>query len=770
MSAVWSASRAAVKRRRLQTTIIGVVVLLSTATITIALALMAAAAAPFDDAFARQSGAHVVAVFDGSGVTDGQLARTAGSPGVQAAAGPFAEAVVNVPEGVRGFVAGPLTVVGRPAPDGRVDRVDLWAGRWPAGPGEIVLNSGPANGASFAPDRTVPLPDGSVLRVVGFASSVSQSAGGWVTPEQAAALHPTAVQMLYRFTAAGTDAEVRAGLAAVTADLPAGALTGSQSYLDLRRSVATRTGAYVPFLMTFGVLGLVVAVLIVVNVVGGAVVSGFRHIGVLKAVGFTPNQVAAVYVLMVSVPAVLGCLLGTLLGDLLAGPLLAGAFQGLGIRGTGVDHRVDAVALLGMPLVVALAALGPALRAHRLSAAEAISAGSAPRAGRALGVQRRLGSLRLPRAVSLGLGQPFARPARTALTTAAIVLGVTAVTLASGLTGTMTAYSDAEEHNGTYQVEVSVDRPDRPGGAVPALGDGAAESLLRSLGAVQVTAVGWQNVKLAGSAQSLSGQFLRGDSASLHYAVVKGHWLDGPGQVVVSGGFLRQRGLAVGDPVHLDLGERRTTVTIVGQLMSYDPDGVLSNWETLQRLAPEQRAGDYLVQLAPGADAGAFAAAFRTAAGPGFRAQEHPDELNQGTLTVVGFASLFTAMLAVVAALGVFNTVVLTTLERRRSLGMLKSIGMTPRQVTVMTVTSMAALGAVGGAIGLPLGILAHRLVVPAAGRAARIDFPASMLHVWHAPLLVLLPFSGLLIAVLGAYVPARSAARLTIAQVLRYE
>ena len=45
--------------------------------------------------------------------------------------------------------------------------------------------------------------------------------------------------------------------------------------------------------------------------VSGAVVSGFRHIGVLKALGFTPRQVVAVYLDMVSVPAVVGCVLGT---------------------------------------------------------------------------------------------------------------------------------------------------------------------------------------------------------------------------------------------------------------------------------------------------------------------------------------------------------------------------------------------------------------------------------------------------------------------------
>ncbi|MFD0328207.1 FtsX-like permease family protein [Streptacidiphilus monticola] len=63
-------------------------------------------------------------------------------------------------------------------------------------------------------------------------------------------------------------------------------------------------------------------------------------------------------------------------------------------------------------------------------------------------------------------------------------------------------------------------------------------------------------------------------------------------------------------------------------------------------------------------------------------------------------ASILTLLLGTVAALGVFNTVVLNTHERRRDLGMLKSIGMTPRQVTVMTFTSMAPWGCWAGSPG----------------------------------------------------------------------
>ncbi|MFD0392603.1 hypothetical protein ACFQ3Z_06895 [Streptomyces nogalater] len=44
------------------------------------------------------------------------------------------------------------------------------------------------------------------------------------------------------------------------------------------------------------------------------------------------------------------------------------------------------------------------------------------------------------------------------------------------------------------------------------------------------------------------------------------------------------------------------------------------------------------------------------------------------------------------------------------------------------------------------------------------------MTEVWHPPLLAVLALAGVLIAVVGALVPARRAARLTVAEVLHNE
>jgi len=79
-------------------------------------------------------------------------------------------------------------------------------------------------------------------------------------------------------------------------------------------------------------------------------------------------------------------------------------------------------------------------------------------------------------------------------------------------------------------------------------------------------------------------------------------------------------------------------------------------------------------------------------------------------------------------------------------------------------------LWVLGGLLGIPLGIIAHRLVVPAMANGAQVEIPAFMLDVYPAGLLALLVLAGITIAALGAWIPSRTAARTTIAKVLHNE
>lgn len=765
MRAVWRASRAAVKRRRVQTFVIGLVVLCSTTTVLLALALLSVASGPFQKVFEQQRGAQAVASFDTAKAPEDLLARTAGRPGVAAAAGPFRQAVVAVPKDWLWMAGGTLTVVGRADPGGPVDRLELLEGRWAAAPGEMVLNwPGRGSPGPGLLGSRLAVPGAGTLTVVGFANSVSRSASAWVTPSQAAALHPASAQMLYRFTDASSEDRLGERLAEATAGVPKDAVTGVQTYFALERAFSAMADSYLPFMTLFGVLGLLVSVLIVGNVVSGAVVSGYRHIGVLKALGFTPNQVVAVYLTMLAVPAVTGAVLGTVAGNLLADPVLKVAFTGVetGRAMTGeIDAWVSAVCLAGVPALVLLAALVPALRAHRLPAARAISAGGAPRTGRGRRVQRLLAGTPLPRPVSMGLGQPFARPARSLLTLSAIVLGVTTVTLATGLTATMVAFGGAGRPGAGPTVQVSA-----AGQGAPALGDEEVERRLRSLpGAEAVRARALSQAGLVGQSQPVFADFYRGDDSAYENGIARGRAPRAAGEVVAGPAFLRQRGLEIGSRVTLELNGRQLSATVVGVLVEGNARALEATWHSRDRLAPDLHATEYTVRLAPGTDPRDYAGAV-DAVDPGLKVREL-GTANAGPATVVAFSTVFTVLLSAVASLGVFNTVLLNTRERRRDLGMLKSIGMTSRQVVVMTVTSVTGLGLVGGLLGIPAGMAAHRLVVDHVGAVA---FTERMKDVWHAPQLAGLLLAGVAIAVLGALVPARAAARTGIAAVLHTE
>ena len=175
-------------------------------------------------------------------------------------------------------------------------------------------------------------------------------------------------------------------MAEVTRALPPGAVTGAGSWLAAQ-DAATGNGAIMePFVVAFALIGLVMAVLIVGNVVSGAVVAGYHRIGVLKSLGLTPAQVVVAYLSRVGWPALAGCVAGVVAGNLLAVPVLHQSSAAYGVGSQQVPWWASVVAPAGMLVLTALAALGPALRAGRLSAVQAIAAGRAP--GPAAGTPR----------------------------------------------------------------------------------------------------------------------------------------------------------------------------------------------------------------------------------------------------------------------------------------------------------------------------------------------------------------------------------------------
>jgi putative ABC transport system permease protein len=769
--------RGTVRRRRLQTGVIGVVVMLSTATALLALGLIVVSDGPFDRAFDQQVGAHATATFDSSVASADAVAATAHQPGVVAAAGPFDSVDVGLSKA--GLELGSTHLVGRADAGGVVDRLSLDAGTWLTGPGQVVL------ARDFAGPRVqvgVTVTTGSAtLRVVGIADSITGTADGWVWPTQADVLHPVGApasrQMLYRFGAAD-DSAVRAGIAAATAKLPPGALLGTTSYLTVKFAADRSTAPVVPFVVAFAVLGIVMSVLIVANVVSGAVVAGYRTIGVLKALGFSPGQVVAVFTGQALLPAAVGCAGGIVLGNVLALPLLAQTNRAYDVAATAtVPIWVDAVIIVGLPLITGVAAAVPAWRAGRYSATTAISVGRAPRTGRGYRVRRALAATRLPRAVSFGLGTPFARPGRSAVTVAAILLGAVTVVFAAGLSTSLQRVSAGFSRIDQVPVEVDLavggrkDGQPTPSTSTPAA---VGATIAAQPGTAHVVGVRGAMLHVAGLSDPVSLETYDDDATWAGYQLVSGRWYAGADEVVAASYLLHSTGTAVGDTITLSTESGRRQVRVTGEILSQDFNGLslIANTTVLNGLAESAPLSRFEVGLTADTNPQGYVDALsavvdRRTGRPSYRG----DRASNRTFTILlGLVSTLALLLAAVAALGVFNTVVLNSREQVHDIGVLKAIGMTPRQVRVMVITSMALVGAVAGTVAVPLGSLLHHSIVPIMANAAGVGLPVAAVAVYTPSELLALGATGLLLAVAGALVPAGWAARSRAASALRAE
>ncbi|MFJ8988881.1 ABC transporter permease [Streptomyces sp. NPDC102279] len=794
--------RSGVGRRRVQTVVIAVATMMAVASAVVAGSLIIATNAPFDRAFDRQHGAHLTADFDPGRVNAAQLRTTGRVHGVTASAGPFPATTISPVDGHGGHLRA-LTLVGRSGPKSDVDALELKSGRWARKPGEIVLSASFAGeflkfGSTLTSSEDA---KGQTLTVVGFALSAGGSADLWATPSQVTSLATgdsrLTTQMLYRFDSAATKSQITGDRKKLAAAVPSDALVGTQSWLDTKRAADQGAAATIPFLIAFGVLGIVMSVIIVGSVISGAVGTGLRRIGILKAIGFTPQEVVRAYVAQALIPAGAGIALGVVLGNLLAVPLLEDTESVYGTVSLSVAWWVDVVVPAAALLVVAIAALVPALRAGRLRTVEAIAVGRAPRTARGQWAHRAAGRLPLPRPVTYGLASPFAHPVRSIAMVLAVTFGTAAATFAVGLTQSLNAVAGAQDpeeradvsvisgvtssgtgprQTGPNQEQSSAGPERKPAAAGPGQKQPTADpKRLRTAIAAQPGTASYYGVAqgdatVSGVSGTVRASLYQGDSRPGSYEMIAGHWITGRGQIVVPTHFLETTGTRIGDSVSVTIEKETERLRIVGEAFDTSDDGMrihadLDTFTTAQPVV-------FHIEVEPGVSPSTYARKLNEVVEP-FGGQVLANSTSQGESTILvleAMAALLTLMLVSVAALGVLNSVVLDTRERVHDLGVCKALGMSPRQTVGLVLASVTVVGVLGGLIGVPAGFALHGYVLPVMGEAAGTGLPPSVLDVYGTAQLLLLGLAGLLVALLGALAPAGWASKIRTATALRTE
>jgi putative ABC transport system permease protein len=135
------------------------------------------------------------------------------------------------------------------------------------------------------------------------------------------------------------------------------------------------------------------------------------------------------------------------------------------------------------------------------------------------------------------------------------------------------------------------------------------------------------------------------------------------------------------------------------------------------------------------------------------------------------FLGLFASLALTVASLGIVNTLLMAILERRREIGVLKSLGATDGDVRSLFFAEAGAMGLFGGIFGVALGwLIGQALTWGTTIYLRRQDLPGvkiSYVPWWLA--VSAIAFAVIVSLVAGLY-PAGRAARLNPVEALRYE
>ena len=260
----------------------------------------------------------------------------------------------------------------------------------------------------------------------------------------------------------------------------------------------------------------------------------------------------------------------------------------------------------------------------------------------------------------------------------------------------------------------------------------------------------------------------------------------GPGRAVLSTLMARRLGLAAGDRLRIRVGERQSDLNIVGiSDLGYTPLNdtyrsaktfVLISEEDfpLVAAAADQTMGGAYAFARRGPKMAEPATFWKSVFGetheePGLIFESGADFMQHRLLETDSDFVIFDLILfltAVLAGVGIANSLVLAAHIRRREIGLYRVLGMTAGQVRRLFVVEGVFIGAVGGIMAALLGAPLGYLTIGALRIISAFD--VSYAVPWFYPVLVVV--GAVAISVVSSLYPALRAGRQSSTEALKYE
>lgn len=587
-------------------------------------------------------------------------------------------------------------------------------------------------------------------------------------------------------------------------------------------------------LLVFAFVALFVGAFLIFNTFSITVAQRIREFGMLRTLGAGRGQILGSVVVEALAIGVLGALLG-LAGGYAIAVGLNGLFVALGIdlptTALVTKTRTIAAALAIGIGVTLISSFVPALRATRVPPIAALLALEMPRsqrrglvvaalavllgvAGLAMVLAGLFGSAtggsaaglmgagavavllgvslfspRLVRPLASIAGRPLEvrrrltgrlarentqrNPARTAVTAAALMIGLAVVAFVTVFAaGIKTSIATAVDES--FQGELVMQNSDGFSPISPRAAEVARE--VPGVGLVSTVRAA-QAVVLAGTGSKERVSALAPDAG----AVLTIDWTEGgpatlrrltDHEVIVDKSLASDAGLERGDSVgFLTQIGARPTLTVVGEFE--DKAELLGSAIVTQGLMASafDQTDDIFdfVKLAPGADAETVQQRLTRAMDREFpvvevRNQEELKENQEEQINqLLGLIYALLALAVIVSLFGIANTLALSIHERTRELGMLRAIGMSRRQVRTMIRYEAVITALIGALLGMVIGVIFAALIAqPLKDEGFALSYPV-------VQLIAMLVFAALA-GVLAAILPARRASRLDVLEALQYE
>jgi putative ABC transport system permease protein len=609
--------------------------------------------------------------------------------------------------------------------------------------------------------------------------------------------------------------------------------TGAQDAQDQANDIHSGLSFLNTMLLAFAGIALFVGAFIIFNTFSITVAQRTAEFGLLRMMGATRRQVLRSVIFEALIIGLGAAILGLFAGILTAKGITA-LFKAFSIdlpsQGTVLLPRTVIVSLLVGTIVTVVAGLGPARRATRVPPIAAlrqdVTMGGRPSRRRTivavlltvLGVLLLVGGLfaasgsasvlgllalgaiivfigvallsgRLVSPIASAIGWPLEKlrgvtgrlarenternPSRTAVTAAALMIGLALVTFVTVLAaGLRASINNTVDEN--FAGDLVLTNKD---GFSPIPGETAvAVSRVQGVGAISPINSSAGNVKGVSGTTAVDGIDPRTYTKVWRPDVQKGpkdvFAILGPRDAVLVDAWADSNNFKIGDTLSVETPTSKHIVLRVRGTVKNKGDifNPVTTTGPVVRTEFGQRddAAD-LIKVAPGASVAAVQGRIDKLLGaqfPAVRSQDqsqYKDDITKQVNQILYLVYALLSLSIIVSLFGIVNTLVLSIHERTRELGMMRAIGTSRRQVRRIVRYESVITAMIGAVLGLLIGLLLGALTTVA------LKSQGFTLQVPVVPLVIFLVVAGIA-GVVAAIPPARRASRLDVLEALAYE